>query len=158
MKRMFLIFAVFACHIMYAQEDPKTPINPETHYPDGSPRGGTEENILQQYDEKEAAIAEEEEYEEPDPDAFFIDHNVTMGETMIMVSRKYMVDPKEIYDYNEEAVQGLKSGTILKIPLHKSAKKDLDGFKKALEKKKGGPIQVPAPPKKKKKPEAEEEE
>lgn len=90
------------------------------------------------------------EYEEEDADAFFIDHKVTMGEKIIMISKKYMVDPKDIYKYNEEAVNGVEAGVVLKIPLHKSHKKDLDGFKAKLEKEKGGPIQVPAPPKKKK--------
>lgn len=87
--------------------------------------------------------------EEEDADAFFIDHKVTMGEKVIMISKKYMVDPKDIYKYNEEAVNGVEKDMILKIPLHKSHKKDLEGFKAQLEKEKGGPIQVPAPPKKK---------
>lgn len=91
-----------------------------------------------------------DEYEEEDADAFFIDHKVTMGEKIIMISKKYMVDPKDIYKYNEEAVNGVDAGIVLKIPLHKSHKKDLEGFKKKLEKEKGGPIQVPAPPRKKK--------
>lgn len=88
----------------------------------------------------------EVEYEEPDPDAFFIDHKITMGETMIMIARKYMVSPMDIYKYNEAAVHGITSGNVLKIPLHKSAKKDLDGFIKSLEKKNGGQsIQVETP-------------
>lgn len=87
--------------------------------------------------------------EEEDADAFFIDHKVTMGEKVIMISKKYMVDPKDIYKYNEEAVNGVEKDMILKIPLHKSHKKDLEGFKAQLEKQKGGPIQVAAPPKKK---------
>lgn len=99
----------------------------------------------------EDADSYEDEYEEEDPDAFFIDHKITLGEKMIMVSRKYMVDPKDIYEYNDWAVNGLEAGMILKIPLHKSHKKDLDAFKAELEKKHGGPIQVAAPPKKKKK-------
>ena len=68
-----------------------------------------------------------------------------------MVSRKYMVDPKDIYEYNDWAVNGMQAGMVLKIPLHKSHKKDLDAFKAQLEKEHGGPIQVAAPPKKKKK-------
>ena len=98
-----------------------------------------------------------EEEEPEDADAFFIDHKVTMGEKIIMVSKKYMVDPKDIYKYNEEAINGVKEGVVLKIPLHKSHKKNLDAFKAELEKKNGGPIQVPAPPKKARKPVEQQE-
>jgi LysM repeat protein len=86
--------------------------------------------------------------EAADPDAFFIDHKVKQGEQVAMISRQYMVEPKEIYLYNADAVNGLKGGTVLKIPLHKSKKKDIDGFIKELEKSKGGSVQVAAPHKK----------
>lgn len=113
------------------------------------------QNTEVEYDEREEDLYLAEE-EKEDPDAFFIDHKVMMGEKMIMISRKYMVDPKDIYKYNEDAINGVKEGLILKIPLHKSHKRDLDAFKAELEKKKGGPIQVPAPPKKRKRPVIEE--
>jgi len=97
-----------------------------------------------------------------DYDTYFIDHKTMMGERLIMISRKYMVDPEEIYKYNEvvSGPNGIEPGQILKIPLHESKKKDLDKFKEELIKKNGGnPIQVPAvPPLKKKETEDEEEE
>jgi len=96
-----------------------------------------------------------------DLDTYFIDHKTTMGERMIMISKKYMVDPDEIYKYNEVQTDkmGLVAGQILKIPLHESKKKDLDKFKEELIKKNGGnPIQVPAVPPLKKKPVEDEEE
>lgn len=97
-----------------------------------------------------------------DYDTYFIDHKTTMGERMIMISKKYMVDPDEIYKYNEVLTDnyGIKAGQTLKIPLHESKKKDLDKFKEELIKKNGGnPIQVPAvPPLKKKETEEEEDE
>ncbi len=88
--------------------------------------------------------------EEADQDAFFIDHYVMAGEQVMMISKKYMVDPKDIYKYNADAVNGLAKGTVLKIPLHKSKKGDLSGFIKELEKKKGSTVQVAAPHKRKK--------
>ena len=98
-----------------------------------------------------------EDYE-VDPDAFFIEHKVLMGEKIFMISRKYMVDPFDIYEYND-AVNGVKDGTILYIPLHKSKKKDLDKFKAELVKRNGGqPIQVGAPPKREKEALYEEKE
>lgn len=129
MKKLLLL-ALFAClpyNSVFAQND------------------GDEENT----NEYETEDVYNNDEEEEDPDAFFIDHKVMLGEKMIMISRKYMVDPKDIYEYNDWAVNGLKEGMILKVPLHKSHKKDLDAFKEKLEKEKGGPIQVPAPPKKK---------
>jgi len=96
-----------------------------------------------------------------DLDTYFIDHKTTMGERMIMISKKYMVDPDEIYKYNEVQTDnyGVVAGQTLKIPLHESKKKDLDKFKEELIKKNGGnPIQVPAVPPLKKKPVEDEEE
>lgn len=96
-----------------------------------------------------------------DYDTYFIDHKTLMGERMIMISKKYMVDPDEIYKYNEVQTDGLGlvPGQILKIPLHESHKQDLDKFKAELIKKNGGnPIQVPAVPPIKKKEEEEEED
>ena len=48
-----------------------------------------------------------------------IDHKVTTGETMMMVSKKYLVKPEDIYDMNPDAVNGLQPNTILKIPADK---------------------------------------
>jgi hypothetical protein len=97
-----------------------------------------------------------------DLDTYFIDHVTTMGERLVMVSKKYMVDPQEIYKYNIVASDknGMVPGQTLKIPLHESKKKDLEKFKEELIKKNGGnPIQVaPVPPIKKKEEDAEEEE
>lgn len=110
----------------------------------------------QNYDNDDDTVEmtdEDDMYEEEDPDAFFIDHKILPGERMIMISRKYMIDPKEIYKYNEWAISGYDAktgGGVLKIPLHKSQKKDLDAFKEKLEKERGGPIQVPTPKRKKK--------
>ncbi|MEL1242964.1 hypothetical protein AAEO56_01710 [Flavobacterium sp. DGU11] len=85
--------------------------------------------------------------EEAEPGAFFIDHKVMQGEQMAMISRKYMVAPGDIYLYNNDAVNGITKGMTIKIPLHKSKKKDLDGFIKELEKKNGATPQVAAPQK-----------
>jgi len=96
-----------------------------------------------------------------DLDTYFIDHKTLMGERVINLAKKYMVDPDEIYKYNEVLTDkyGIAPGQVLKIPLHESHKQDLDKFKAELIKKNGGnPIQVPAVPPLKKKPVDEEEE
>lgn len=96
-----------------------------------------------------------------DLDTYFIDHKTTMGERMIMISKKYMVDPKDIYEFNivDSGPNGINPGTIIKIPLHKSHKKDLEKFKELLIKQNGGnPIKVPAVPPIKKEEETEEED
>ncbi|WP_294821551.1 LysM domain-containing protein [uncultured Flavobacterium sp.] len=79
-------------------------------------------------------------------DSFFITHKVEQGEKIIMISRKYLVDPKDIYAFNKSAVNGISGGTVLLIPLHKSAKADLKTFVKELETERGSLVRVPAPP------------
>ena len=114
--------------------------------------GEVQDNGMQEEILSEPAPMVEGEGYDVDPDAFFIDHKVMMGEKVFMISKKYMVDPFEIYKYND-ATEGVEAGTILKIPLHKSKKRDLDAFKAQLVKQNGGqPIQVPAPPPREKKP------
>ncbi|AWH85578.1 hypothetical protein HYN59_10865 [Flavobacterium album] len=88
--------------------------------------------------------------EDAEPGAFFIDHKVMQGEQVAMICRRYMLEPADIYLFNSDAVNGIAKGTVLKIPLHRSKKKDLDGFIKELEKKNGGSPQVAAPQKRKK--------
>ncbi|WP_438965304.1 LysM peptidoglycan-binding domain-containing protein [Flavobacterium sp.] len=43
-------------------------------------------------------------------------HKVTLGETMLIISKKYLVNPTEIYKVNKFSVDGLERGMILKIP------------------------------------------
>ncbi|MHA3788619.1 LysM peptidoglycan-binding domain-containing protein [Flavobacterium hauense] len=119
------------------------------------------QSVSAQDDRDSQTNTEENPPELIDLDTYFIDHKTMMGERMIMISKKYMVDPDEIYKYNEVQTDGLGlvPGQILKIPLHESHKKDLDKFKADLIKKNGGnPIQVPAVPPIKKKEEEEEED
>lgn len=119
------------------------------------------QNAAAQDDKETQTTTEEAPTELIDYDTYFIDHKTMMGERLIMISRKYMVDPDEIYKYNEvvSGPNGIEPGQILKIPLHESKKLDLDKFKAELIKKNGGnPIQVPAVPPLKKKTEEEEED
>lgn len=119
------------------------------------------QNAAAQDDRDSQTTTEDAPPELIDYDTYFIDHKTTMGERMIMISKKYMVAPDEIYKYNEvqDDKMGLVPGQILKIPLHESKKQDLDKFKAELIKKNGGnPIQVPAVPPLKKKPAEEEED
>ncbi len=48
-----------------------------------------------------------------------ISHQVKMGESVRMLSKKYMVDPAEIYKLNDFAVNGISEGMVLKIPVPK---------------------------------------
>jgi LysM repeat protein len=43
-------------------------------------------------------------------------HKVTLGETMLIISKKYLVNPTEIYKVNKFSVDGLERSLILKIP------------------------------------------
>lgn len=46
-------------------------------------------------------------------------HQVYTGETVIMIAKKYSITPRDIYDYNPDAVNGLTPNGILRIPLHR---------------------------------------
>lgn len=43
-------------------------------------------------------------------------HSVKQGETVMLISRKYLVKPEEIYKLNPDAVNGISANTILKLP------------------------------------------
>jgi len=46
-----------------------------------------------------------------------VNHQVMMGETVRMLSKKYLVPPSEIYKLNKFAVDGISTGMIIKIPV-----------------------------------------
>ena len=49
-------------------------------------------------------------------DVEIITHKVALGETILMISKKYLVIPTEIYKLNKEAIDGISPGMILNIP------------------------------------------
>lgn len=46
-------------------------------------------------------------------------HSVQMGETVLIIAKKYKITPRDIYDYNPAAVEGLAPNSIIQIPLHR---------------------------------------
>lgn len=46
-----------------------------------------------------------------------VSHTVQLGETVRMLSKKYLVDPAEIYRINKFAVNGISQGMVLQIPV-----------------------------------------
>ncbi|NUY82431.1 LysM peptidoglycan-binding domain-containing protein [Flavobacterium sp. MAH-1] len=46
-----------------------------------------------------------------------VNHQVLMGETVKMLSKKYLVPPSEIYRLNKFAVDGISQGMVLRIPV-----------------------------------------
>jgi LysM repeat protein len=46
-----------------------------------------------------------------------IHHTVELGETIRMLSKKYLVNPADIYFLNHFAVNGIKQGMVLQIPV-----------------------------------------
>lgn len=57
----------------------------------------------------QTAFSQDEEVE-------IISHKVALGETMLMISKKYLVSPTEIYRLNKKAIDGISEGMILYIP------------------------------------------
>ncbi len=56
-----------------------------------------------------------------DQEVDIINHEVKLGESVRMLSKKYLVDPAEIYKLNKFAVDGISEGMILKIPVPRKA-------------------------------------
>jgi LysM repeat protein len=50
-----------------------------------------------------------------DQDFEMVRHQVQMGETVRMISRKYKVEPAEIYRLNKFAIDGIRQGMVLQI-------------------------------------------
>lgn len=46
-----------------------------------------------------------------------VNHEVQLGESVRMISKKYLVDPAEIYKLNKFAVDGISQGMILRVPV-----------------------------------------
>jgi LysM repeat protein len=49
-------------------------------------------------------------------------HRVAIGETMVIIAKKYMVLPQDIYELNPSAAEGLSAGMTLQIPVGKKVK------------------------------------
>ncbi|WP_297334500.1 LysM peptidoglycan-binding domain-containing protein [Flavobacterium sp.] len=49
-----------------------------------------------------------------------INHRVAFGETVVLIAKKYLVRPSDIYEFNPDAVEGLSTGMLLKIPLDRA--------------------------------------
>lgn len=52
-----------------------------------------------------------------DQEVDIINHEVQLGESIRLISKKYLVDPAEIYKLNKFAVEGISAGMVLKIPV-----------------------------------------
>ena len=57
------------------------------------------------------------------PDFEIINHHVMQGETVRMISLKYLVTPSDIYKYNKFAIDGIRQGMTLQIPVKRKAPK-----------------------------------
>lgn len=64
----------------------------------------------------------------PTEDEELVSHKVMMGETIMMIAKKYKIKPKDIYEYNPDATEGIAANNLLQIPMHRALKK-----KKALD-------------------------
>jgi len=62
--------------------------------------------------------------QEKDKEEVIINHKVELGETVLLICKKYVVLPNDFYKYNKEAIHGIRTNEMLRIPLHKSKKKN----------------------------------
>lgn len=59
--------------------------------------------------------AQEVENDGPKSDNL-VTHKVAMGETVMLIAKKYRIKPTDIYDFNPDAVNGIAYNTVLQIP------------------------------------------
>jgi len=52
-------------------------------------------------------------------------HTVEMGETVLIIAKRYKIKPRDIYDYNPGAVEGLSPNAIIQIPFHRQLQKQV---------------------------------
>ncbi len=48
-----------------------------------------------------------------------VGHRVEMGETVMLIARKYHITPYDIYELNPDAVHGITFNTVLQLPADK---------------------------------------
>jgi len=53
-----------------------------------------------------------------------VNHTVTMGETVMMIARKYLIKPEDIYDLNPKAVDGVSPQMVLVIRADKHQERE----------------------------------
>lgn len=53
-------------------------------------------------------------------------HRVAPGETVVLVAKKYMVLPKDIYELNPDAINGINAGMGLRIPVNRKVKTEIE--------------------------------
>lgn len=51
-----------------------------------------------------------------------VTHTVALGETVFLIAKKYMILPKDIYEFNPDAVEGISANMVLIIPIERKKK------------------------------------
>lgn len=49
-----------------------------------------------------------------------VTHRVALGETVVLIAKQYKIKPKDIYEFNPDAVEGISTGMLLKIPIERA--------------------------------------
>lgn len=73
-----------------------------------------------------------------------INHEVMQGETVRMLSKRYLVTPSDIYKLNPFAVDGISKGMVLQIPSHKKPTENDLRTASAVQKKATAAIEIDA--------------
>lgn len=60
-----------------------------------------------------SAVAQEQDLNVSDS---IVKHKVMMGETVMLIAKKYRITPKDIYELNPTAVDGISYNMMLDIP------------------------------------------
>lgn len=68
------------------------------------------------------SLSPADQEKEKNEDVTMISHSVSMGETVKLISQKYLVTPMAIYKANKFAVDGVSPGMVLQIPVPNKSK------------------------------------
>ena len=58
----------------------------------------------------------DESGQKPEKETTMVTHTVAMGETVMLIAKKYHIAPIDIYKLNPDAVNGISYNTVLQIP------------------------------------------
>ena len=58
----------------------------------------------------------EEGSQNPENETTVVAHTVALGETVMLIAKKYHIAPTDIYKLNPDAVNGISYNTVLQIP------------------------------------------
>jgi len=65
------------------------------------------------------AVAQSDKDNAQDESQNLVAHRVEQGETVMLICKKYLITPPDIYKHNPDAIEGISYNMVLQIPVDK---------------------------------------